>query len=173
MPGVLQRLERGLGSACLGGPTQEAPDPTPHTGLKSKGETHKLQDGMERAFKVGDDDMHSLHVALRKTLSGQKLPSSTFHAKLQPLTGFESHSLPLFFLDQRLLCSLPNNLGLVLIFHLGCLKCSRETVLPFRNSKYTHGPLLFFKVAGIFLGNDLNLSRCFAFHVSYFENEFR
>lgn len=64
---------------------------------KSKGETHKLQDGMKRAFKVGDDDMHSLHVALRKTLSGKKLPASTFHAKLQPLTGFLSPTVSLSF----------------------------------------------------------------------------
>ena len=146
----------------------EAQTLTPCSGLKSKEKAQRMQDGMKYALNT-DYNIHFfffLHMASSEKFSGKKLPSIIFYVKLQPSQHFWLLESPLFFSNQRVLCSSPNNLGLVLIFHLGCLKCSQETVLPFRNSKYIHEPLLFFKVTGIFLGNYLNLRRIFAFHVS-------
>ena len=108
-----------------------------------------------------------LHMASIKKFSGKKLLSIIFYVKLQPSQHFLTLRVPSLFLK-------PKKSSLLFTkqfrpcshFSLGCLKCSQETVLPFRNSKYIHEPLLFFKVTGTFLGNYLNLHRIFAFHVS-------
>lgn len=156
---------------CPGRPpptASRAPDlDTPcRTKTRRENSQDAMQDGMRWLKKKKNCSIHSLHMASSKKFSGKK--SSVVHISWEApglYSIFDSSSLFLIFLNQRVLCSLLNNLGLVLIFHLGYLKCSRETVLPFRYSKYIREPLLFLKVTGIFLGNCWNPSGCSAFHV--------